>query len=122
MGASYNGSVVAEIIDTAVKAKGRGAKSELARATGVTPTTTGEWCSGKRTPGRHRWSAIETFLDLEPGTIAAAAASEDEAVLLEVRQELLNLREQLRASGDTRSAKSVMAIEKRLDSIKLGLD
>lgn len=110
--------MVAEIIDEAVAAKGWGAQSGLARAAGVEPPSVARWRTGVNPPEPTRWPAIEEYLGLEPGTIAAAAAREHEALLLGVRQDLLDLLDDLRTSGNTESAEKAKSIYQRLDSLK----
>lgn len=50
-----------------------GLKSALARATGVTPTSAGEWLNGVTPPSEKYWPAIERFFKLQPGHLAALA-------------------------------------------------
>lgn len=67
---------VALVIDAGLTNLGHGSAVDLAAAMGVGHSTVGSWRSGARLPRPQRWSEIETFLMLEPGTIAAAVAQD----------------------------------------------
>lgn len=68
--------MIATVIREGLEAKGRGARSGLARHTGTTPTTVARWASGPHHPERDRWPAIEAYLELDAGAISAAAQLE----------------------------------------------
>lgn len=73
-----NKTAAAELLQEAIKAKGYGAKSAVARATGVAPQTVGKWTDTQRptTPSPEIRGHIEATLGLHPGAIAEALASE----------------------------------------------
>lgn len=71
--APYNTAMIQSAIAEAVKARGYGAQSALARCLGVRVQTVNKWVTGQTAPEPHRWSAIEECLELEPGTLAEAA-------------------------------------------------
>lgn len=68
MGSPYNRDVIHDLISDRTHA--RRAKSELARAVGVSPATVTKWVDGGTCPEPDRWPAIEVALGYEPGTFA----------------------------------------------------
>ncbi len=65
--------MVNEAITTALDAKPRGAKMGLAQAVGVTPATITKWVQGHTSPDPDKWTAIEQFLEMQPGDLRVAA-------------------------------------------------
>lgn len=67
---------LARLLDAGLRRRGRGAASELATAAGVSTATVSRWRAGRDLPGPEYWPAIETFFEVEPGTVAGALEPE----------------------------------------------
>lgn len=104
----------AEMRRLAAAHKGYGLKSALARATGATPTSTGEWLDGRTAPTERWWPKIEQFFELPAGHLAELAGQhvtpldppDDDGDYDE-------LRSLVRALGD-----AVSRLEARLDALE----
>lgn len=71
---------LAKLLDAGLRRRGRGAASDLAAAVGVSTATVSRWRAGRDLPGPEYWPAIESFFDVEPGTVAGALEPDNRLV------------------------------------------
>lgn len=91
---------VAEILGRALDDAGRGSRARLAEACSVTAATITKWTQGHTAPDPSKWAAIETELDLDPGTLATAAGFDVTESVVSLRHELASIRERVEELGD----------------------
>lgn len=90
--ASYNVSVVTQLLREWIDASPRGAQSNLARVLGIGPQAVNKWYKGGNNPEPDKWPAIEDFFGKPRGTLARESGYYDRVHTPEELDEISQLR------------------------------